>query len=193
MSESDDKKGLESYGWERLETSYPYTYRMFRVREDLVRWPDGHVAPYCYVQADGAVWVVAVTAEQELVLIRQLRYTSADWYWELVAGGFHDFEGDPLDLAKRELAEEAGGQSDDWEYVGWFRPGTSILDEICHIVLARSVRLDLEPDREAGELIEVHLVPIDQGLEMARSGEMVDGHSALALLRCEPYLTGERE
>jgi ADP-ribose pyrophosphatase len=134
---------------------------------------------------------VAVTTEQELVLIRQLRYTSADWYWELVAGGYHDFEGDPLDLARRELAEEVGGRSDDWEYVGWFRPGTSMLDEVCHIALARDVHLDLEPEPEAGELIEVHLVPLARGLEMARSGEMVDGHSALSLLRCEHLLRGE--
>ena len=73
-------------------------------------------------------------------------------------------------------------------HVGSFRPGVSIFDEVCHIVLARDVRLDLEPACEPGEIIEVHQVPPERALEMARNGEIVDGHTALALLRCEPYL-----
>ncbi len=183
-----DKLNGVALGWQHLATDYPYIHWMFRVRRDQVRWPDGHVAPYVYVQATGAVWVVPVTADGQVILIRQFRYTLDDWSWEVPAGGFHDFTGSPLDLAKRELAEEVGGTSDDWLYVGSFRPGASLWDEICHIVLARDVRLDREPQREPSEIIEVHLVPLERALEMARSGEMVDGHSALALLRCEPYL-----
>ena len=83
-----------------------------------------------------------------------------------------------------------GGVSDDWLHVGSFRPGVSIIDEICHIVLARDVRLNREPQREPGEIIEVHLVSPERALEMARNDEIMDGHSALALLRCEPYLLG---
>jgi len=183
-----DKSSLRPYGWEHLETSYPFTHHMFRVRQDRVRWPDGHVRPYTYVQGTGAVWIVPVTADGQVVLIRQLRYTAADWIWEVPAGGFHDFAGTPIELAERELAEEVGGSSQDWVYVGSFRPGTSLFDEVCHIVLARGVELDREPQREPAEIIEVHLVPVVRALEMARSGEIVDGHSALALLRCEPYL-----
>jgi len=190
MPETDKLNGV-SLGWQRLATDYPFTYHMFRVRRDQVRWPDGHVTPYAYIQSDGAVWVVPVTADGRIVLIRQFRYTVDDWCWEVPAGGFHDFAGGPLDLAKRELAEEVGGESDDWRYVGSYRPGVSIIDEICHVVLARGVRLNREPRREPGEIIEVHLVPLERALEMARNGEMVDGHSALALLRCEPHLKGE--
>jgi ADP-ribose pyrophosphatase len=186
-----DKPNAIPLGWQRLATEYPFTYHMFRVRRDQVRWPDGHVSPYAYIQSDGAVWVVPVTADGHIVLIRQFRYTVDDWCWEVPAGGFHDFAGSPIELAKRELSEEVGGESDDWRYVGSYRPGVSTIDEICHIVLARGVRLDREPQREPGEIIEVHLVPLERALEMARNGEMVDGHSALALLRCEPHLKGE--
>ncbi|MBN1954340.1 MAG: NUDIX hydrolase [Anaerolineae bacterium] len=185
---AEEKPNSRAYGWERFETTYPFTYRMFRIRQDRVRWPDGHVAPYAYVEASGAVWVVPVTADGHVVLIRQFRYTLDEWSWEVPAGGFHDFAGDPLELARRELAEEVGGVSDDWHYVGSFRPGVSLFDEICHVVLARNVRLTETPQREAAEIIEVHPAPISRALEMARSGEMVDGHSALALLRCEPLI-----
>jgi ADP-ribose pyrophosphatase len=188
MSDSDDKSNLCAYGWERLETTYPFAHPMFRIRNDLARWPDGHVSPYTYVQATNAVWIVPVTADDQIILIRQLRYTAAEWIWEVPAGGFHDFTGSPVDLARRELAEEIGGTSDNWLYVGSFRPGVSLIDQTCHILLAREVRLDQDPHREPGEIIEIHPVPVHRALEMARNGEMVDGHSALALLRCEPYL-----
>jgi ADP-ribose pyrophosphatase len=188
MTTQEEKPNGRQYGWYHLETEYPYDFRLFRVREDTVRWPDGHVRTYAYVEAHGAVWVVPVTPEGHIILIRQFRYTVDDWCWEIPAGGFHDFEGDPIALARRELAEEVGGSSDDWQYVSRFRPGVSVLDEVCHIVLARDVRLDREPAREPGELIQVHRVEPARAMEMARGGEMVEGHSALALLRCEPYL-----
>jgi ADP-ribose pyrophosphatase len=188
MTHPDDKHNSQTHGWELLATDYPYVFRMFRVRRDRVRWPDGHVRPYVYVQAAGAVWVVPVTTAGQVVLIRQFRYTMDDWSWEVPAGGFHDFTGSPIDLAKEELAQEVGGTSDDWLHVGSFHPGVSIIDQTCHVVLARGVRLGLDPKREPGEIIEVHPTPFEQALEMARNGEIVDGHSALALLLCEPYL-----
>jgi hypothetical protein len=45
-----------------------------------------------------------------------------------------------------------------------------------------------EAQREPTELMEMRLVPIEEALRMARSGEMTDGPSALALLRCQPLL-----
>jgi ADP-ribose pyrophosphatase len=183
------KDSLRPYGWEHFETDYPFTHHMFRIRQDTVRWPDCSTRPYTYVEASAAVFVVPETTLGQIVLIRQVRYTAGDWIWEVPAGGFHDFEGSPEDLARRELAEEVGGSGDRFEYIGWFRPGTSLIDQICHIVLARGVRLDCKPKREPAEVIEVHPTSTARALEMARGGAMIDGCSALALLRCEPLLT----
>ena len=188
MTYKNDKPNSREYGWELLDTSYPFAYHMFDVRQDRVRWPDGRVGPYSYVVGKGAVWIVPVMPNGDVILIRQFRYTVDDWCWEVPAGGFHDFEGSPVDLARQELAEEVGGSSDDWLHVGSFRPGVSMMEEICHIVMAWDVRLDQEPHREAAEIIEVYQVPFAKAIEMAHSGEMVDGHSALALLRAEPHL-----
>jgi ADP-ribose pyrophosphatase len=154
----------------------------------MVRWPDGEIAPYTYIEGVSAAFVVPVTVDGDVVLIRQFRYTMDDWCWEVPAGGFQDFDGSPMELARQELAEEVGGTSDDWRYIGSFRPGNSIIDAVYHVVLAWDVRLNRAVDREPSEIIEVHPVPADRALAMARSGEMVDGYSALALFRCEPYL-----
>lgn len=190
MNELEKSRSLH-LGWQRLETRYAFECPWFRVREDVVRWPDGHTSPYTYVEGVGAVWVVPLTVDGEIVLIRQFRYTMDDWCWEVPAGGFHDFDGSPMELARRELAEEIGGTSDDWRYVGPFRPGNSIIDAVYHVVLARDVRMNRAPHREPGEIIEVHPVPVERALDMARSGVIADGCSALALLRCEPQLASE--
>ncbi|MFN2273121.1 MAG: NUDIX hydrolase [Anaerolineae bacterium] len=188
MTHPEDKVRAQAHGWQRLATDYPYAFRMFRVRQDQARWPDGQVRTFSYIQTSGAVWVVPVTGDGQIVLIRQFRYMLDDWQWEVPAGGFHDFSGDPIELAKHELEEEVGGSSDDWLYVGCFNTGASIIEEKSHFVLARGVRLDREPHREPAEIIEVHLTPIERAMEMARSGEIADAHSALALLCCEPYI-----
>jgi ADP-ribose pyrophosphatase len=185
------KDHLRQHGWVHYETHYPFSHHMFRIREDTVRWPDGITRPYTYMEASSAVFIVPVTADQRVVLIRQVRYTAGACIWEVPAGGFHDFEGSPEELAERELAEEVGGSSEQFEYVGWFRLGTSLVDQTCHIVLARNVVLDREPVREPAEVIEVHPTPVPRALEMAREGVMVDGCSALALLRSERLLARE--
>lgn len=182
------KDGLRLHGWEHFETSYPFSHHMFRIREDRVRWPDGGIRPYTYMEATAAVFVVPLSDDGRVILIRQLRYTAGDWIWEVPAGGFHDFVGSPVELARRELAEEVGGTAVELEHVGWFRLGTSLVDQTCHIVLARGVRLDRVPNREPAEVIEVHPKPVDEAVAMARGGVMVDGCSALAILRCEPFL-----
>ena len=192
-SDSEDKPNAESWGYRRLGTEYPFECAVFRVRRDVVRWPNGTERPYYYVEPHGAVWIVPVTPQGRVVLIRQFRYTVDEWCWEVPAGGFHDFDGAPLELAKKELLEEVGGTSDDWTYVGRFRPGVSMIDEICHVFLARDVQLGSSTQREDEEIIEIHETPPARALEMARSGEMVDGRSALALLLCEPLLKEEQD
>ncbi len=175
-------------GWQHLHTEHPYEYPHFRIREDQVRLPNGQETRYAYMETWGAVWIVPVMADGRVALIRQYRYAIDDWCWETPAGGLHDHDG-PLDsLARRELAEEVGGSCDELVYVGWYYASCSISDEVCHVFMARGVQLDREPQREAGETMETHLMSADEALELARSGQMKDGKSALALLLCEPHL-----
>jgi len=61
----------------------------------------------------------------------------------------------------------------------------------CEVFLARGAQLGGASHREPGEIIQVHPVPIDTALAMARNGEIKDGKSALALLMCEAYLKGK--
>jgi len=185
---SNDKPQGQHIGWLCLDTDYPFTYRMFRIRRDKVRLPIGRETDFAYMESRGAVWIVPVTDEGQIVLIRQYRYAVDDWVWEVPAGGKHDHVGSDEELARRELSEEVGATCRSLAYVGWFYGAVSISTTRCDVFLALGVQLGGSPHREPGEIIEVHPVPVDEALKMARSGLIKDSKSALALLMCEPYL-----
>jgi len=178
----------EAAGWHRLSTDYPFKHRILNVRRDHVDIAGQHTIDYAYLESDGAVWVVPVTPDGQIVLIKQYRYSVDEWVWEVPAGGMFDHDGDPESLAHRELMEEIGGQAERMQYVGWFYGGVAITNSKCHVFIAHNTRLTQEPEREVTEMLEAHLFPMEEVMRMARSGEMHDGRSALAVLRSEPFL-----
>jgi ADP-ribose pyrophosphatase len=184
----NDKPQGQRIGWLCLDTDYPFTYHMYRIRRDRVRLPSGLETDYAYMESKGAVWIVPVTDDGQIVLIKQYRYAVDDWTWEVPAGGKHDHTGSDEELARRELSEEVGATCRSLQNVGWFYSAVSVNTGQCVVFLARGVQLSGASHREPGEIIEVHPVPIDEALEMAHSGQIKDDKSALALLLCEPYL-----
>ncbi len=188
MTKLDDKPQGQRINWLCLETDYPFTYRVFRIRRDRVRLPNDLETDYAYLESKGAVWIVPVTDDGKIILIKQYRYAVDDWVWEVPAGGKHDHTGTDEELARRELSEEVGATCSSLEYIGWFYASVSIATDQCQVFLAHGAQLHGIAHREPGEIIEVQPVPIDEALAMAHNGQIKDGKSALALLLCEPHL-----
>lgn len=173
-----------------LGSRYLWRSRWYNLRQDRIRLPGGEESTYTVVEHPGAVWIVPVTAEGKVVLIHNYRHTVQDWCWEVPAGGLKaDVE--PAEMARQELLEEIGGVAESLRHVAWFYTMNGIGDEVAHVFLATGVELG-EPDREPGEVMEMRLVSVQNALEMARSGQMTDGPSALSLLLCAEYLTDLR-
>lgn len=158
----------------------------YHVRQDQILLPDGTDGIYNVVEHAGAVWIVPVTNSGEVVLVRNYRYTVDDWCWEVPAGGLAGASS-LEDAAIRELREEVGGSANAIEYIGQFYTSNGISNEVAHIFLAREVTLGAT-EHEAAEVIEVHTRAISDALQMARSNEISDGPSALAILLCEGRL-----
>ena len=184
----NDKPQGQRIGWLCLDTDYPFIYHMYRIRRDWVRLPSGVETDFAYMESKGAVWIVPVTDDGQIVLIKQYRYAVDDWTWEVPAGGRHDHTGSDEELARRELSEEVGATCRSLQNVGWFYGAVSINTGQCVVFLARGVQLNGASHREPGEIIEVHPVAIVEALAMAHNGQIKDCKSALALLLCEPYL-----
>ena len=172
--------------WETLSSHFLWQSRWYNLRQDRVRTQDGHEFTYTLIDHPGAVWVVPVTSDGQVVLIRSYRYPIDEWCYEVPAGGLSPHLC-PEEVARRELAEEVGGQAADLQYVGRFYTSNGISNEVAYVYLATSVELG-EAQLEPTELLEIKLVPEEEALRMARNGEISDGPSALALLWCEPLI-----
>lgn len=172
--------------WITLDSKTLWQSTWYNLRQDRLRTPEGHEFTYTIVDHPGAVWVVPVTADDQVVLIRNYRYTVDEWCYEVPAGGLSSGFS-PKQAAHSELLEEVGGEAAAVRYVGKFYTSNGISNEIAYVYLATGVELG-ETHREPTELMEIHLVPVEEALRMARCGEISDGPSALALLWCERLL-----
>jgi ADP-ribose pyrophosphatase len=183
--------------WETLDSRFLWQSRWYNLRQDRVRTQAGHSFTYTLVDHPGAVWVVPVTTDGQVVLIRSYRYTVDDWCYEVPAGGLPPrpdprlVQSERLEqsavIARRELREEIGGTAAELRYVGQFYTSNGISNEVAYVYLATGVELG-EAHREPTELMEMQLLRVEEALRMARQGEISDGPSALALLWCEPLL-----
>src|SRR5205823_13764033 len=86
----------------------------FTLRHDTVRWPDGLEGDYSYFEAPSAAVIVPLLPTGSTVLVGQWRHPWDEQSWELPAGTLEAGE-DPLDGARRELAEEAGLEAARWD------------------------------------------------------------------------------
>lgn len=177
--------------WECLASQFIWQSHWYSLRQDRVRATSGQEFTYTLVDHPGAVWVVPVTEQGQIVLIRQYRYPVGEYCLEVPAGGLSDGLS-PEEAARRELAEEIGGTAAELRYVGRFYTSNGISNEIAYIYLATGVELG-ETQRELTEEMETRPVPAAEAMRMARCGEISDGPSALALLWCEALLNTDSQ
>jgi ADP-ribose pyrophosphatase len=169
-----------------ISRRYVWQSRWYNVRQDQLRQTDGREFTYTIIEKPGAVWVVPVTAEGDLILINQYRYPVGEWCLEVPAGNIEPGMA-PAEMAARELREEIGGTAGRILPVAEFYTMNGIGDEIANVFLALDVVLG-DAAREVTEHIELIQVPVREALDMARAGALKDGPSALAILLCAAAL-----
>jgi 8-oxo-dGTP pyrophosphatase MutT (NUDIX family) len=171
-------------GWTTTGSRVVYENRWIRVREDAVVRPDGSPGVYGVVEVrQPSVFVVALTDDDEVVLVSQRRYTTGTVSVEVPAGGT-DGE-DPLVAAWRELAEETGLVAREWIPVGRMDALNGIASAPEHVFVARGlspVAGDVGAHGQVEEGIDaVRTVPFADALRMVADGTIHDGESVAAL------------
>lgn len=172
------KDELQKFKLIKSETGYQG--RAFRVRKDTLKLPDGHAHIYDIIDHPGAVSIIPVDANGNILFIKQYRPATGVILLELPAGTLEKGE-DPVVCAAREIQEETGFAARTFKPLGavWLAPGYS--SEYLHFFLAT----DLYPSTLAGdddEYIAVEPVAYDRAIEMAYAGEIKDGKSLAGLL-----------
>jgi len=175
-----------------LESTVVMHGRVWDVRRDVVAYGDGELVRE-WVDHPGAVAVVAVDADDRVLLIQQYRHPLRHRDWEIPAG-LLDIPGeDPLEAAKRELVEEADLEADDWRLLTsiWSSPGGN--SEIVHIYLARGVtELAQAFDREDEEAdIRAEWVGLRDAVDAVMSGRVHNGILIAGVLAAAQALRDE--
>lgn len=134
----------------------------------------------------GAVVVLPLLADGQIMLIRSRRYAVGQILVELPAGTLEKNE-NPMNAAGRELLEETGYLARRLKILGTFYTSPGILSEKMYAYVA----YDLEKKEQAleeGEEIELMPTPFDEAIEMIRSGEIVDAKTIAALLTYDRFM-----
>lgn len=151
-------KHPEHRPWKVLESEYLIRRPWCTVRCDSVQLPTGAVAPEWYVfEFTDWVNVIAITEDDEFVMISQYRHGVQQTRYELVAGACEPGE-DPEQSARRELLEEAGYGGGEWRKFMTVAPNPSNQNNLTYTYLATGVKRISEPQQEETEDIKVHLM-----------------------------------
>jgi len=157
------------------------------VRRDQVKMPDGAEVGREVIEHPGAVGIVALDEDGQVLLIRQYRHPVGRMLWEIPAG-LRDVAGEPpLVTARRELLEEAGYLAADWQVLADFFTSPGITSERLRIYLARGMtrvpdaERDYVPDHEEAYLT-VEWAPLDAVVSRILAGNLHNGVMMIGVL-----------
>src|SRR3954464_15672947 len=168
--------------FERISTQKIFDGKFFGVERGTFRHEDGEEVERELVTHPGAVGVVVLDGEN-LWMVRQPREAiGIPDLLEIPAGKLDEEGEDPLDTAKRELAEEIGKQAASWESLGSFYTSPGFASEEIHLFLATEISdVDERPEVEEDERIDIEIVPLSQLDEILTTNK--DSKTLIALCR----------
>ena len=174
--------------FERIDSEIVYPGKFFSVERARFRHEDGEVVERELVTHPGAVGIVALDGDR-LWLVRQPREAvGVPDLLEIPAGKMDEEGEDPLDTARRELAEEIGKRAEHWESLGSFFTTPGFASEEIHLFLATGISdVDEVPEVVEDERIDVETRPL-AALDTILA-ETKDSKTIVALYRLRARLT----
>ena len=160
-----------------------YEGRIFALDVDRVRLPSGHTVDLAIVRHPGSVVLLPMPSADEIILIRQYRYSIDRWIWELPAGSLKPNE-DPDGAAARECEEEIALVPRRVERLRGFYPTPGFCDE--QMLFYRCTELvpppaDSTVRKDEDEDLEPRTVTVDEARAMVHRGEIVDMKTVVGL------------
>ena len=173
---------MEKWKTDRSETLLDTEW--VKVCRDSVRLPNGQeIDDFYTVTIRDAAAIVAVDEAGNLILKNEYRYCYGRSLIEVPAGTFEADETDGLAVAKRELLEETGYVSDEWQYLGETVESSAKLTNYMHIYFANHCRKVSGQRLDATEELDVLVVPLKQAVDMVMDNEICCNSSAHGILR----------
>lgn len=177
--------------WPQLDSTLLGDFKVFQVRKDLKQSPrTGRQHEFYVLDAVDWVNVIALTPDQQIVLVEQYRHGANTVELE-VPGGVMDVPGEtPSATAIRELREETGYAGEHPQVIGTLFPNAAIQSNRCHTVLIENCRPIHPVHFDHGEDIVTRLVPVKAIPELVASGRICHCIVVAALYRFELWRRG---
>lgn len=166
--------------WRDISTTTLASTRIFRVdAHRRVSDETGREGEFYVLEAPDWVNVVAITTDDEIVLVEQFRHGTRNVTLEIPGGVIDPTDASPEAAGRRELLEETGYVSDDWRLLGSVAPNPAFLSNRCFMLLASSARRVAAPSPDGLEEIAVVVEPLQRVRELIESGRI--DHSLVVL------------
>ena len=163
-----------------LSSNVIFDGQMLKLRIDTVQMPSGRTSTREIVEHRDVVVIVAVDADDNVLMVRQFRQPLGKELLEIPAGGIDGNE-TPEEAVLREMQEETGYLPRKIERLGGFYSAPGFCTEYMHLFLAT----DLTPSRltaEDTEVIRLERLPISKISSLVTSGGLHDAKSIAGLL-----------
>ena len=146
--------------WKRIRSKSSHSFRVFSIRTDTTISPrTAKKHDFYIIESNNWVNIIPLTADHEVVMIRQYRHGSRDVTLE-IPGGLAESEDTPKKAAVRELLEETGYRAKTWTKIGAVNPNPALFNNRCYTFLAQNIQKVSAPSPDQTEDIEVVLIPL---------------------------------
>lgn len=149
----------------------------YRVRRDILTWPNGNPGQYFVTEFKGASCVICVR-DGEILTVKQYRHTIERVTIELPMGGMRT--DDPLQTAKDELREETGYTAKQWKKIGFMYGLKGACRMPFHIYTASELEAGPTKLDESEVDLQAEWLPVQSWRSLIREGKIEDAESMAA-------------
>ena len=183
----DTENELKRLAEKKISSEEIFDGVILHVVRDTVELSNGNTTIREVIRHIGAVCVIPVTDDNQVIMERQYRYPLDKVILEIPAGKLDAPDEDRLSAIKRELMEETGYTADEWTEIGDFHPAPAYSDEYITMYLARGLHKG-ERHLDEDEFLDVAAIPLKELVDAVMNGSISDAKTQVCILKAARIL-----